>query len=303
MRVEIVPQGGRDGLSLAAAIKQDCENPLHDRFDAAVAYATAQGVRALDRLLGRTVVQSRWVLGLDDAITQSAAIDMLQQRAGAEVRVVKLSPARRFHPKYYRLWSSTDATRSVTIIGSGNMTERGLQSNAEAAVILRSDTAVDSVATADAFHQFWHLGHTPQHDELERYRVAEQLAAAARRKSAERRDSPGDPSPDQDATEAIPVLRTSENVIARAVCLIAANQFSGICSFEDARRLVPRMVALTPGDLARSNSQQNAKWIQLLRNIQSNSRGGTNYIASGYLEHVPGIGYRITPAGRALLAI
>lgn len=305
MRVELVAQGGADALSLAAAIAGDCRDKRYDRLDVAVAYATVQGLQALERLINRPITASRWILGLDDAITQPAAIEKLQRNAAATLRLAKLSPARRFHPKLYRLWASADAALSVTVIGSGNMTERGLQANAEAAVVLRSDTAAETQDSAEAFDRLWRLGHAPDAAELAAYRDAYARTASARKQAAEHGDAPPEPAADAQVSDAVPVGRTSENVIALAVCRIAANHPVGVCTYDDARRLVPKMIALTPGDLSQSASQPNAKWVQVLRNIQSNARGGagsTNFIANGYLEHVPGVGYRVTATGRALLA-
>ena len=304
MKAELIVQGGSHGFSLAAAMKAHVLRGGYDRLDVAVAYATYQGVCALQRVVQPPPNASRWLLGLDDAITQPAALIHLTAQAGAVVHVAKLAPTRRFHPKLYRLWSSTDPARSLMVVGSGNMTQRGLQENAEAGVRLQAETLAEAQEADQAFLELWHLGHCPDAAELNAYALAHKAAAQARQSTADRKDAPTEPLQDRSADDIIPSGRTVENVIATAVARIAANHPSGVCSFDEARRLIPRMIALTPGDLATSNSQNNAKWIQLLRNIKSNSSGGTastNFIALGYLEHVPGTGYRVTPAGRALI--
>lgn len=303
MRTEITAQGGRSGLSLAAALKPYILGNAFDRLDVAVAYATLQGVRALNRVVGPIAV-TRWVLGLDDAITQPAAITNIQNRAGAQLRVARLSPARRFHPKLYRFWSSTSAESALLVIGSGNMTQRGLQENAEAAVILFAESAADGAVISSAFDELWALGHEPSAEELNDYAAAYTASAIDRRNISNRNVAPAEPTAQEVVDDTIPVGKTSESVIGIAVARLAAARADGICTLDLAKRMVPRMIALTADDLAPSKSQPNAKWVQRLRNIQSNWDGGplsNNPIARGYLEHIGG-GYRITPAGRVMLA-
>lgn len=302
MRSEILAQGGGLGLSLAAALKPHILGETFDRLDVAVAYATLQGIRALDRIIG-PVPGTRWVLGLDDAITQPAALIRLQNRAGAELRVAQLSPARRFHPKLYRLWSSTMPGTALLVIGSGNMTQRGLQENAEAAVLLRAENEEDAREIRAAFEEFWSIGHTPSAQELADYAVVYAASVIDRRNVAGRNIAPPEPAAQERVEDMIPTGKTSEAVIGVAVARLAAGRQDGICTLDLAKKMVPRMIALTADDLAPSNSQPNAKWVQRLRNIQSNWDGGpasNNPIARGYLEHIGG-GYRITPAGRAML--
>ncbi|MFD1610286.1 phospholipase D-like domain-containing protein [Sphingomonas tabacisoli] len=303
MQSEILPQGGGLGLSLAAALKPCVLSEAFDRLDVAVAYATLQGIRALDRVTG-TIPVTRWILGLDDAITQPAAIAHLQNRAGAELRVARLSPVRRFHPKLYRFWSSTAPESALLVIGSGNMTQRGLQENAEAAVLLRAEDAADARNILSAFEELWAIGHEPSAQELADYAIVYAATAVDRRNVSSREAAPPEPAAQERVEDMIPTGKTSEAVIGVAVARLAAAQPDGICTLNLAKRMVPRMIALTADDLAPSNSQPNAKWVQRLRNIQSNWDGGpasNNPIARGYLEHVDS-GYRITAAGRAMLA-
>lgn len=306
MRFHIVSQGGAQGLSLAAAVKPYALQEQYDRLDVAVAYATSQGVRALSNVLEGWPPVSRWVVGMDDAITQPVAIDELMGIAGADVRIAKLSPNRRFHPKLYRLWASERPDRSVLLIGSGNMTERGLQENAEAGVILEAETQPEVLLGAECFNEFWNLGHTPTTAELDDYRTIHAEAEAARRAIVARGSSPPAPGPTVPVGPSIARDVTPERVIAVAVARIAAKNANGVCSLDEGKRLIPLMLPLTSDDLSPSNSQPNTKWVQRLRNIQSNSRrggpGSTNFIRRGLLEHVDGGGYRVTPAGRAMLA-
>jgi hypothetical protein len=65
------------------------------------------------------------------------------------------------------------------------------------------------------------------------------------------------------------------------------------------KREIPNHLALSAADQQISQTRPNEElWEQLIRNIKSHSNQEGNYIYEGYLEHVPRVGYRITPAGR-----
>lgn len=304
MKIEVLSQGGANALSLAAALKPHALTGLYDRLDVAVAYATDPGVRALRVILEAWPPASRWIVGLDDAITQPAAISRLQGLPGADLRIAKLTPVRRFHPKLYHLWSSADPTRSVLLAGSANMTEHGLHKNAEIGVLLEAESEAESLKAHAAFAALWDLGHAPTAAEIQAYQELYDVAAAARKTIADRGAAPPASRPNAEVAPEIPSGRTSENVIAMAVMRIAAEDPNGICSYDEGRRKIPLMIALTSQDLSASPSQGVPRWIQRLRNIQSNSDGGegsTNFIKNGFLVHVPRTGYQITNRGRDLL--
>lgn len=87
--------------------------------------------------------------------------------------------------------------------------------------------------------------------------------------------------------------------ISPGVLHIAATNKSGVATFNKCRADIPGLVKLTKGDLAPSGTRPGEPmWHQIVRNIKSHDREDTNYIALGYLEHVPRVGYRITEAGR-----
>lgn len=304
MKIEVVSQGGANALSVAAALKPHALTGLYDRLDVAVAYATDPGLRALGIVLEHWPPKSRWVVGLDDAITQPAAINRLQGLAGADVRIAKLAPLRRFHPKLYHLWSSANPAHSVLLVGSANMTERGLHKNAEIGVLLKAESEAETVQAHAAFAELWNLGRTPTAVEIEAYQELYVVAAAARQTVADKGAAPPPSQPSAAVAPEIPSGSTSENVIAIAVMRIAAENPNGICSYKEGRRKIPLMIALTSDDLSASPSQGVPKWIQRLRNIQSNSDGkdaSTNFIKHGFLTHVKRIGYQITDKGRGLL--
>jgi len=190
------------------------------------------------------------------------------------------------------------------VIGSGNLTQNGLQDNAEAGVLLEAESVAEARQGAQAFEELWQIGHPPTPAELDEYKALYAELANTRQMISKSGASPPEPLAAQDVEESIPTGRTSENVIAIAVARIASANPDGVCSFVEARRRIPQMIALTADDLSKSNSQNNAKWVQRLRNIQSNHDGGpesTNFISRGLLEHVPSVGYRITEAGRKML--
>lgn len=94
----------------------------------------------------------------------------------------------------------------------------------------------------------------------------------------------------------------TEQDIARGVMRIAANQGNGIATFNRCRREIPGFVRLNSADNAPSQTRPGEPmWHQIVRNIKSHDIAGTNYIAQGLLQHVSGVGYRITNAGRAHL--
>lgn len=96
--------------------------------------------------------------------------------------------------------------------------------------------------------------------------------------------------------------RATENDVALAVLQIAAAQPNGICTFNRARSEVPKYVNFAAVDLKGSVTRPGEPmWHQLIRNIKSHYNVDGNFIAEGYLQHVPRRGYRATAAGRAHL--
>ena len=95
-------------------------------------------------------------------------------------------------------------------------------------------------------------------------------------------------------------MTTSEVNIAKAVLKIAGAENNGVASYGRLRKEIPGHVNLTPADLAMSGTRPNEPmWHQIFRNIKSHFVEPGNAISEGYLEHVPRVGYRITPKGRA----
>lgn len=305
MKFQLLAQGGAKELSLAAAIKRRVRTASFNRIDVAAAYVTLQGVRALEATLGSKPASSRWVVGLDDAITQPEAIEYLVALAGADLRVAKLSPARRFHPKVYRFLEDGVPGRSLLVVGSGNMTERGLHKNAEGAVLLDAENEGDVKLGLTMFEELWAVGRKLEVGELAAYAERYKKAKQSRKAVEDAGDAPPEPPATAGVAPTIPGDSTKEAVLALAVARIAASQPNGQCSLDLAYDRIPKMVALTAKDYVPYKGQKNPRWVQIVRNIQSNSSnpgpGSTNFIANGYLEHV-GEGYRVTELGRAFVA-
>lgn len=94
--------------------------------------------------------------------------------------------------------------------------------------------------------------------------------------------------------------KDAEERIAAGVLKIAAAHPKGLATFNGCRAQIPNVVNLTAADLVPSSKRPGEPmWHQIVRNIKSHHAEDSNYIARGYLEHVPRVGYRITPAGRA----
>lgn len=94
----------------------------------------------------------------------------------------------------------------------------------------------------------------------------------------------------------------TENDIALGVMRIADAQTNGIATYPRLKREISALVPLSAQNTAPSGTRNGEPmWHQLLRNIKSHSDADGNYIAIGYLRHIPRRGYEITRLGRARL--
>lgn len=201
MKCKLVAQGGEGTVSLTKAIGAATSDVVFDRLDVAVAYATLPGIKALEIALGGIPPKSRWVIGLDDAISQPEAITYLVEMPGSKVRLAKMAPAQRFHPKLYRLWSSESADLCISVIGSGNMTQRGFRSNGETAAILTAESAEDASKMEKQWKAMWRLGHDPQPDEIAEYKKTYEVAKKQRKKVSDMGAAPPEPEPSDPVEE------------------------------------------------------------------------------------------------------
>ena len=95
-----------------------------------------------------------------------------------------------------------------------------------------------------------------------------------------------------------PSEKAPESAIATGVALIARERSDGICTFEEARRVLPQMIDFSEYDLSPSPSQSGrSRWDQRLNNIKSNHKTGSNFVRQGLLKHIRRCGYQITQKG------
>src|SRR2546428_9020949 len=115
--------------SLLSLITEEITSNEHTRISACAAYASYRGV-----VLVRTALSAagkpefRWLLGLDDCITDPQAIKVAAGTHNAETRIVPVVSGRRFHAKAYLLDNSSKESASL-IIGSANLTQAALTKN------------------------------------------------------------------------------------------------------------------------------------------------------------------------------
>lgn len=155
-----------------------------DQLAAAAAYVTIEGVNAaLESFQGKRLASSRWLVGLDDAISQPGAIDLLRSMPNTTVRVASFTGAgARFHTKVLHLSSSESPTESLLMLGSANLTRAAFESNAEAVAFLGSDDAKSAALLLKTFDEVWKLGRVPTAKELNDYRTRYETARKLRKK-------------------------------------------------------------------------------------------------------------------------
>lgn len=195
MQVRLIAQGTQEA-TLEGALVDAAAAGNFNRLDVAVAYATKQGLLTLEAALRGFPANSRWVVGLDDAITQPQALTYLMSLPGAKLRLAQLAPDRRFHPKLYCLRNSADDGVAVSAIGSGNMTLRGLRRNGEAAVLLAAESSDDAAALKAQWETLWSLGIDATQPAIQAYAEAYKKAKKQRAKVVELGVAPPEPEPD-----------------------------------------------------------------------------------------------------------
>jgi hypothetical protein len=191
MRVSYLVQASRGPA--VETIKHELESRLearqHDIAHVAMAYVSVAGVRMLlDAFRARPLGESEWLVGLDDAVSQPGALDLLMTLPGAQVRVARTNdPASRFHPKVCRFRQASGLGRDLLMIGSANLTSGGLTANAETVVFVESQDGADKDVFAHVWANLWSLGHAPTAGELASYR--QQYESAKRSRERARRSS------------------------------------------------------------------------------------------------------------------
>lgn len=195
MKQKIVAQGRTRGANpLSAALSKAVLNKAFDRIDVAVAYATVSGIETLRKAIGSFPASSRWIVGLDDAISQPGALAYIRTLPGSTLKIAALSPSgRRFHPKLYRFWSSEDGSAGLVVIGSGNMTRNGLINNGEAAIMLSAESVGDVKEQALSWDELWAIGKIATDKDVADYSAKYKEAKKVRRTLIAMGVSPPDP--------------------------------------------------------------------------------------------------------------
>jgi HKD family nuclease len=133
MRTSLLNQP--DDCQLAARLNELLEKPEFSKFEALVGFAVSSGVRQLQPRLEGLLVRNgtiRIIVGVSNKVTTVEGLQLLLELAhkGARVFVFhndnQANPI--FHPKLY-LCEGKD--RAVLIVGSNNLTGKGLASNYE----------------------------------------------------------------------------------------------------------------------------------------------------------------------------
>jgi HKD family nuclease len=195
---EVIAQGVVGNDTFADVIPRFLARTKFDQLDVAVAYATRAGLRALEVALGQWPARTRWIVGLDDAITQPEAIDDLIQLAPGTVWLAELGPqGRRFHPKVYCFSSSRDEQSCAVMLGSANMTHHGLNLNAEVGLILLAESATEARELKNLWESMRQLARDPAEYNLQAYRDRHARARLERRQLADQGVLPSQPEAEE----------------------------------------------------------------------------------------------------------
>jgi HKD family nuclease len=155
--------------SLLSLITEEITSNEYTRISACAAYASYRGV-----VLVRTALSSkatptfRWLLGLDDRITDPQAIRVAWGTHDAETRIVNVTLGRRFHAKAYLLDHSPKESASL-IIGSANLTEAALTRNCEAFVLIRGKTEGQVSTLQSYWDLLWRMGEPATKESVSNY--------------------------------------------------------------------------------------------------------------------------------------
>lgn len=184
MKVSLQAQGVRTHAddTLQGAIGKKLELTNYDSICVSVAYMTVSGVRTLlPNLVEAPPTRSKWLVGLDDFVTQPGAIDVVSRIPGAVVRIASLRKfGLRFHPKVFIFQKTQNPRQTLSIIGSSNLTANALRGNAEANVLIETSEMSGVRAIENLWSELWRMGHEPSPRELNLYKRRYEAAKAQR---------------------------------------------------------------------------------------------------------------------------
>jgi HKD family nuclease len=149
---------GGASKTLLDFITEEIDSYRYTRISACAAYASYRGVVFLRKTLeNASEPKYRWLLGLNDAITDPQAIRVAMGTRGAETRIVEFPAGKRFHPKAYLL-DLDDGSKATLIIGSSNLTESALTKNCEVYSAIRAETAEQVEKLQRYWEGLWNIG-------------------------------------------------------------------------------------------------------------------------------------------------
>jgi len=152
-------QGSRYRNSqLFDVLRKEVHDYGYNRISVCAAYATLRGVILLRSLLADNDKPSfRWLLGIDDNITDPNAIHVASSSFASQVKLITLLPDRRFHPKVYML-DSKEKNRATLIISSANLTESGLKNNCEVFAVQHANSKKQCREFFKYWDCLWNMG-------------------------------------------------------------------------------------------------------------------------------------------------
>lgn len=181
--------------TLAYFINDNIKKNSFDEVFISVAYMTVSGLRLLINGFSNAMpAKSKWLIGLDDCITQPGAIDAAMAIPGADVRVVSYTHCGfRFHPKVYIFQKKSNPKKELTILGSANLTSHALNGNCEANAVIYAETKEEFQRNKSILDSLWEQGHLPTEQELIAYKkkYEKQKARKTRPVTAKKKSKPG----------------------------------------------------------------------------------------------------------------
>ena len=174
--------------SVRSFLENHIDGAAYCHVYAAMAYVTIAGIRDVLGILKKPPVNTRWVIGLDDAVTQPGAIELCQSLPKSQVRVASFEHEhRRFHPKVLYLSNGAKSSQAFMMLGSSNLTKAALCGNAESVIILHSDTPDEKAELDTLWRTAWRLGRGFSASELDSYRQKYELSMKHRRQARKAR--------------------------------------------------------------------------------------------------------------------
>jgi len=176
------------GDSVKSKLKEYLSEDAYNTVHAAMAYVTVAGVRDMLNTMQTEPIFSRWVIGLDDAISQPGAIDLVGSFSGSIVRVASFEEHNfRFHPKILYFKHSGDLTQALMMLGSVNLTRKAFSDNIESAVFLCSESSDDTKELDVFWNSAWSTGSDFSDEYLQSYRDKFELSKKLRNRARKER--------------------------------------------------------------------------------------------------------------------